>query len=148
MNMVMARILIIDDDVVCRQMLKTLLKKARHDVFEATNGLDAAKQVGTIPADLVFLDVRIPQIDGYKVCRILKENPNTSAVPVIMLTGCSQELQIDMGKQSGADAYLTKPWVPAQLLETVQRLLREKPRVAPDSPSGSILGTLRNLFGH
>jgi DNA-binding response OmpR family regulator len=122
----MARILIIDDDIVCREMLKALLKKSRHEVFEATRGLDGIKIAGTTPADLIFLDVRIPEMDGFQVCKLLKSNPHTQHIPVIMLTGCSQDIQKEIGRQAGADEYVTKPWAPAQLMATVHRLLEKK----------------------
>jgi len=73
--------------------------------------------------DLILLDVRIPKIDGWQLCRMMKSETRTRDIPVIMLTGCSQPIQEAYGMACGADAYLTKPWNARELMDLVRRLL-------------------------
>jgi twitching motility two-component system response regulator PilH len=76
--------------------------------------------------DLIFLDIRIPKIDGWELCKILKTDTRTQKIPIVMLTGCGQPIQAEYGKACGADAYLTKPWDPKELMATTRRLLSPK----------------------
>ena len=118
----MARILLIEDDPNALEMLRFRFKKAGHHVIEATDGDEGLLKALHKP-DLIFLDVRIPKIDGWELCKILKNEPRTKEIPVVMLTGCSQPIQEAYGKACGADAYLTKPWDPKELMDVARRLL-------------------------
>ena|SRR5690242_21482002 len=118
----MAKILIIEDDPHAREMLRFRFKKAGHEVAEALDGDEGLMKALRRP-DLIFLDVRIPKMDGWELCRTLKEEPRTKKIPIIMLTGCSQPVQEEYGKACGADAYLTKPWDPKELMAVTRRLL-------------------------
>lgn len=122
----MAKILLIEDDPNAREMLRFRFKKAGYDVVEALDGDDGLLKALRKP-DLIFLDIRIPKIDGWQLCRMLKDEPRTRHIPIVMLTGCSQPVQEEYGKRCGADAYLTKPWDPKQLMDIARRLLRRKP---------------------
>ena len=103
-------------------MLRFRFKKAGFDVVEALDGDQGLLKALRKP-DLIFLDVRIPKIDGWELCRTLKNEPRTRHIPIVMLTGCSQPVQQEYGKVCGADAYLTKPWDPKQLMQVARRLL-------------------------
>jgi DNA-binding response OmpR family regulator len=121
----MATILIIDDDPATLGLLRTRLEKAGHAVRDAKDGKEGLDKAEREPPDLIFLDVRMPKVDGWEVCRTLKSNSLTAHCPVVMLTGCSQDVQELYGLQCGADEYITKPWDARQLMEITQRLLQQ-----------------------
>jgi len=123
----MARILLIEDDPHALEMLRFRFEKAGYDVFEAHDGDEGLMRALREP-DLIILDVRLPKMDGWELCRILKNEPRTREIPILMLTGCSQPVQEAYGKVCGADAYLTKPWDAGELMRVTRRLL---PRVDP-----------------
>jgi CheY-like chemotaxis protein len=116
------KILLIEDDPNALEMLRFRFKKAGYEVAEALNGDEGLMKAMHQP-DLIFLDVRIPKIDGWELCKILKNEPRTRHIPIVMLTGCSQPIQQEYGKICGADAYLTKPWDPKELMDLTRRLM-------------------------
>lgn len=118
----MARILIIEDDPNALEMLRFRFEKAGYEISIAEDG-DTGFMKALRKPDLILLDVRIPKIDGWQLCKSLKAEPRTKDIPVIMLTGCSQPLQEEYGKACGADAYLTKPWDPKELMTITRKLL-------------------------
>jgi two-component system phosphate regulon response regulator PhoB len=119
----MADILIVDDDPANRKILSHELRKEHHMVREAANGEEGLKAVGEAPPHLIILDAMMPKVDGWQVCRRLKGDERTKSIPIVMLTGCDQRSGELRGWESGADDYLVKPWTPAQLWESVRRLL-------------------------
>jgi DNA-binding response OmpR family regulator len=121
----MSRILLIEDDPNALEMLRFRFKKAGYEVSEALDGDEGLMKALRKP-DLIFLDIRIPKIDGWELCKMLKNEPRTRDIPVVMLTGCAQPVQEAYGKVCGADAYLTKPWNPKELMATTRRLLTPK----------------------
>ena len=120
----MAKILIIDDDPANRDILKVRLEIAGHQVLEATNGEEALPLSASSHPDLIFLDVMMPKLDGWQVCRLLKADPKTKDIPVVMLTACFQEIDQLRGYESGADEYLAKPWDPNQISTVLEKLLK------------------------
>jgi len=118
----MAKILVIEDDPNALEMLRFRFKKAGYDVSEALDGDEGLLKALRQP-DLIFLDIRIPKIDGWELCRMLKSEPRTKNIPIVILTGCDQPVQEEYGKSCGADAYLTKPWDPKELMAVTRSLL-------------------------
>lgn len=118
----MAKILVIEDDPNAIEMLRFRFVKAGHEVIEAVDGDDGLMKALRKP-DLIVLDVRLPKIDGWELCRLIKNEPRTRKIPIVMLTGCSQPIQEAYGKVCGADAYLTKPWEAGELMKITKRLL-------------------------
>ena len=121
----MAKILLIEDDPNALEMLRFRLKKAGYDVVEAQDGDEGLMKALRRP-DLIFLDVRIPKIDGWELCRLLKKEPRTRDIPIVMLTVCAQPVQAEYGKNCGADAYLTKPWDPKELMAVARQFTSRK----------------------
>ena len=119
----MAKVLLIEDDPNALEMLRYRFKKASYDVVEARDG-DAGLIQSLHRPDLIILDVRLPKIDGWELCRMIKNEPRTRGIPILMLTGCSQPIQEAYGKACGADAYMTKPWDSRQLMSTARRLIK------------------------
>jgi two-component system, OmpR family, response regulator len=128
-----ARILLVDDEQSIQTLLSYPLRKDGYEVVQATDGREALDRFAEQPFDLVVLDVMLPQLDGLEVCRRLRAR---SAVPIIMLTAKSEEIDKVVGLELGADDYITKPFSPRELVARVRAVLR---RVQPGSTSDGIL---------
>jgi two-component system, OmpR family, alkaline phosphatase synthesis response regulator PhoP len=117
-------ILAVDDEVFIRRLVEVNLLRAGYRVSTAFDGQDALQKIGTERPDMVLLDVMMPRVDGFEVLRRLKADPNTAAIPVLMLTAKAQDADIFQGLKSGADFYLTKPFNPLELLSWVKRIFQ------------------------
>lgn len=120
----MSIILIVDDSGTVREMVSDILKKSGLEVVEASDGVEAKEQIQAKPPDLVVTDIVMPRMNGYELCRWLKNDPKAQNIPVIMCTSKSQEFDRYWGMKQGADAYITKPFRPAELIQTIKQLLR------------------------
>ena len=140
-------ILVIEDDVSVCELLFSCLKKAECRVSVAVNGEAGLQQIEEDPPDLVVLDLNIPGMNGLDVCRAMRRDPWMSRIPVLMLTGKTEEDDMVAGLEVGADDYMTKPFSPKLLLARVKALLRRGK--ADGSPAGSAEeehGQMRILF--
>lgn len=117
------QILVVEDDTDAAFMLKTRLESAGYHVRTAASGKTALSCATKEPMDLVILDLMLPDLSGYEVCRQLRQIPSPWQIPILMLTGMSQPVDQLRGFAFGADAYLTKPFDSAELLKTVDLLL-------------------------
>ncbi|BCA80018.1 response regulator [Desulfuromonas sp. AOP6] len=117
------RILIVEDEESLLKLESILLTSKGYDVTGVTNGQAALDSLAENPSDLVLLDIMLPQIDGFEVCRRIKENPQTRHIPVIMLTAKKSREDMARGEKVGADWYITKPFKSAMVIETIQRFL-------------------------
>jgi EAL domain-containing protein (putative c-di-GMP-specific phosphodiesterase class I)/FixJ family two-component response regulator len=126
------KILIVDDDEDILLIVQTLLTNAGYAPILARNGREGIEQATAMQPDVILLDVTMPQMSGWEVCATLKNLPETSAIPIVMLTVKSEIKDLITGMQVGADDYITKPFTKRHLLETVERLLEpgEGPRSA------------------
>jgi len=127
------RILIVEDDPDIAQLVAHYLAKAGYTTERIASGRDALASIAAKPPDLVILDLMLPQVDGLEVCRAVRSDKHTAAVPIIMLTARSEESERIVGLELGADDYLAKPFSPNELGARVRALLRRAQR-AP-SPS-------------
>jgi PAS domain S-box-containing protein len=119
-------ILLVDDDLAKRYTIAKTLVRSGFDVQEAGSGGEALRLVATLP-DLVILDVKLPDIDGFEVCRRIKSDPATSAIPVLHLSTTFVDIEDKVhGLDSGADGYLTSVAEPMELIATVRALLRAR----------------------
>ena len=123
----MVKVLIVDDSQTLRQTVLELLTQQGIKVIEANDGLEAQKKLQDIVPDLVITDLIMPQMNGYELCRWIKTNPSTQKVPVLICSTKSEEFDRYWGMKQGADAYLTKPFQPAELLKTIKVLLNRNP---------------------
>ena len=119
-----ARILIVDDDANNRLLLQVMLANDGYEIVTASAGIEALKLVEQMPLDLIVLDVMMPGMDGYQVAARIKTNPATRHIPVIMLTALSDKNSMMHGLNAGAEEFLTKPVVRAELCARVKNLLR------------------------
>lgn len=121
----MSIILIVDDSSTVREMVSDILKKSGLHVIEAADGVEAKERIQSHHPDLVVTDIVMPRMNGYELCRWLKNDPKAQHIPVVMCTSKSQEFDRYWGMKQGADAYITKPFRPAELVQTIKQLLRE-----------------------
>lgn len=119
------RILVVEDDEKIAHLLTQALEQQGHAVHAVSSGALALNDVARERPNLVILDLKLPDINGYQVCHVLRKLYHPSVVPVLMLTGMDQPIDQLRGFAHGADAYMTKPFVLAELLKTVSTLLGE-----------------------
>ena len=117
------RILVVDDEMYIVNILDFTLATEGLEVISASNGEEALRKTVEFTPDLVILDVMMPKIDGFEVCRALKAKEETKEVPVILLTAKDRDGDKKKGEEAGADLYVTKPFSPTRLLEDVRGLL-------------------------
>jgi PAS domain S-box-containing protein len=132
------RILVADDSALVAAMLARLLGEAGYEVVRAVDGIEAVQRAYSEAPDLVILDIFMPRMNGYQVCRLLKNDPVVAGLPVIILTGSESQSAEFWSLHTGADAFMTKGSDPPDLLATVQRLLASQtapgPRAAMEPP--------------
>jgi len=117
------KVLVVDDDRVIQQLLEVNLELEGYDVQIAGNGDEALKTLKSFQPDVVLLDVMMPKLDGREVCRRIKGDPATAHIPVVFLSARAQDMDVNSGLELGASAYVTKPFDPVDLLDTVQKVL-------------------------
>jgi DNA-binding response OmpR family regulator len=125
---VSTRVLVVEDDPDIAELVSRYLDKAGYMSTRVMSGRDALEAVRAKPPDLIVLDVMLPQIDGLEVCRLLRANDATAAIPIIMLTARAEEAERIVGLEIGADDYLAKPFSPNELVARVRALLRRAHR--------------------
>lgn len=124
----MSTVLVVDDSPTVREMVSEQLRRGGFTVIEAVDGEDAMEKITANSPDLVVTDIVMPRKNGYDLTRWIKNGPNTKEIPVILCTSKSEEFDVYWGMKQGADAYITKPYHPPDLLEAIQRLLQETKR--------------------
>lgn len=117
------KILIVEDEESLLKLESILLTSKGFEVNGAPNGVAALESIRQDPPDLVLLDIMLPEMDGFEVCRRIKEDPETRHIPVIMLTAKKSREDMSRGEKVGADWYITKPFKSAMVIETIQRFL-------------------------
>ncbi len=117
------QILIVDDEPNIVMSLEFLMRKNGYIVGIARNGTEALAAIEQTPYDLILLDVMMPDVDGYQVCRQLRQRPDRAGTKVIFLSAKSREPDIQKGYEVGADLYIPKPFSTRQLMEKVRELL-------------------------
>lgn len=123
----MSRILVAEDDDDIRDLLVFKLSAAGHELTAVADG-PSALVVAEDPLDLVLLDVNMPGMSGYDVCRTLRGRSATSTVPILLLTAKGQEADVQRGFDAGADDYIVKPFSPRELLSRVEAVLARSTR--------------------
>ena len=119
------RILVVDDEQDIVRLVGLRLKANGYEVLSANDGQQGLETAQKEKPDLIILDVMMPKMDGYKVCGLLKKDSRFAKTPIIMFTAKAQDKDKDLGREVGADAYLTKPFDPPVLIAKVKELLGE-----------------------
>jgi twitching motility two-component system response regulator PilH len=126
----MGAVLLVEDDRVQQLAMSSILRKCGFDVIVASDGVEAVAKIQCYSPSLVILDIVLPKMNGYEVCRWIKRNKNTQSLPVIMLSVKSQEFDIYWASKQGADAYVPKQSHPQVIIDTINQFLK--------SPSHSV----------
>jgi two-component system response regulator ResD len=133
------RVLIIEDEDKMRELMKIAFKKESFETFEAVDGKQGLTMFKSNPVDIVVLDVMLPEIDGWTVCREIRRNSN---VPIILLTARGEEFDKLFGFELGADDYIVKPFSPKELVARIKALLRRADNRNNDTASNLELGDI------
>ncbi len=119
------KILIVDDEKQIARMLKIRLESMGYETDIANDGVEGLEKAQQYKPDLIILDVMMPKMDGFEVCRKLKEDPVLKSTPVIMLSVKAEEKANDLGAIAGADDYVAKPFEPEILMGKIKKLLKQ-----------------------
>ena len=117
------KILIVDDEPDALELVTFNLKRAGFDTLSASDGAEALRKVREFSPDLMVLDLMLPEIDGLELCRMLRADPLTRSMPIIMLTAKAAEVDRVLGLELGANDYLTKPFSPRELVLRIRNIL-------------------------
>lgn len=135
-------ILVVDDDLQTVKLISLVLQRKGYRVIPATSAVQALAKAETEQPDLIISDVMMPDMDGFEMCRRLRSNPRTSAIPILMFTAKTAVADKIAGFQAGADDYLTKPVHPAELLSRVEALLQRAARLKAEATARAQAATL------
>jgi two-component system phosphate regulon response regulator PhoB len=125
-------LLVVEDEESILELLEYNLSKEGYSVTPVTSGEDALETARSSAPDLILLDLMLPGMDGFDVCRILKGDPGTKHIPVVMLTAKGEEADVITGLELGADDYITKPFSPKVLVARIRAVLRRAPKAEAD----------------
>jgi DNA-binding response OmpR family regulator len=120
------RILVVDDEIYIVHILEFTLTMEGYDVITAADGEEALRKIRDDRPDLVVLDIMMPKMDGYEVCRRLRQDEDAQTLPVILLSAKGRPIDRETGLEVGADDYIVKPFSPRRLLEKIRDLLQRQ----------------------
>jgi two-component system, cell cycle response regulator DivK len=126
------RILVVEDNPLSLALLKQLLKAHGYEILETPEGLQALDLARDEQPDLILMDIRLPDISGLDVTRLLKQNDRTKTIPIIAVTALATSEYEKKGLESGCDAYIAKPITLDNLLRTIESFLKIRPVMLPD----------------
>ena len=127
----LARVLVVDDEPDLVRILEFGLKAAGYQVDTANDGQEGLKKARELKPDIILLDLMLPKLDGYKVCRLLKFDERYKHIPIMILSARSQAGDQTLAHEMGADRFMTKPYEFAEILEHIKALLKQS---APAKP--------------
>ena len=136
------RILVVDDEPDALELIEFNLRAAGFDVATADDGTEALNKARALSPAAIVLDVMLPELSGFEVCKILRRDPQTASIPILMLTAKAAEIDRVLGLELGADDYVTKPFSPRELVLRVKGLLKRAQPTGPGSSSRFVLGGL------
>jgi diguanylate cyclase (GGDEF)-like protein len=134
------RIILVDDDPLIRRIVTSSLTTSGYEIFATDSGREALARARQTSPDLILLDVMMPEMDGYEVCRQLRADPQTTTLPIIMLTAMDESEAVVKGLQIGADDYLIKPFQVNELVSRIEAHLRRSAREFGASPLTTLPG--------
>ena len=117
------KVLVVDDEENITQILEFSITAEGYEVITASNGEEAIEKARKEQPNLIILDIMIPKVDGYEACRVLKSNPLTKKIPVILLTAKGREIDKRLGFEVGATDYIVKPFSPSKLIDKINEYL-------------------------
>jgi DNA-binding response OmpR family regulator len=117
------KILIADDNKNIREALTSILEDEGHELWMAKDGAEALKKVREVSPDILILDVMMPEVSGYDVCRAVKSDPDLKKTFILMLSAKGQAAEQEQGKEIGADEYIVKPFSPTEIIARIKKIL-------------------------
>jgi len=129
----MKKMLVVDDEPDIVELVTYNLRKEGFDVYSAFDGSEALAKIRKEKFDFIILDLMLPGVQGMEICRILRNEPTTRNIPIIMLTAKGEEIDKILGLEMGADDYMTKPFSPRELLARVKTVMRRTSEKAADA---------------
>jgi two-component system phosphate regulon response regulator PhoB len=120
------KILVVDDEPEAVELVEFNLRQAGFDVVTAADGAEALKRARALLPNLIVLDLMLPEVDGLEVCKMLRRDPLTAAVPIVMVTARAAEIDRVLGLELGADDYITKPFSPRELTLRIKKILQRR----------------------
>ena len=139
------RVLLVDDNAIVRTSMGRMLRRYGFDVIEACDGTSAIEACRTQEPDLVLLDVNMPGIDGFEVCRSIRANPASALVPIMLVTALDTQEDRLRGAEAGADDFFAKPVATPELVARVKNAMRQKTIINHMEPAESVLFTLARI---
>ena len=116
-------IMVVDDSPTVRKLISGKLEKCGHTVVAAVDGMDALAKINEIIPDLILLDITMPRLDGYQVCKLIRNNEVTKDIPIVMISGKDGFFDKVRGRMAGSSGYITKPFGPDTLMKTIESYL-------------------------
>ncbi len=126
-------ILVVDDSPTVRKLISSKLEKSGHEVFCAVDGMDALSKLGEVLPDLILLDITMPRMDGYQVCKLIRSNAETKDIPIVMISGKDGFFDKVRGRMAGTTGYITKPFGPETLMKALDVYIKPDFEVNPDN---------------
>ena len=120
-------ILVVDDSATVRKLIAGKLEKSGHEVYCAADGVEALEQLDSVLPDLILLDITMPRMDGYQVCKVIRSKESTKDIPVVMISGKDGFFDKVRGRMAGTTGYITKPFGPETLMKAVETYLKAQP---------------------
>lgn len=118
------KILVVDDSPTIRKLISGKLEKSGHEVFCSADGVEAIERLQSLKPDLILLDITMPRMDGYQVCKMIRSNDATKDIPVVMISGKDGFFDKVRGRMAGTSGYITKPFGPETLMKVVEGFLK------------------------
>jgi two-component system phosphate regulon response regulator PhoB len=128
------KILVVDDEPEAVELVEFNLRQAGFEVVTAADGTDALKKARALLPSLIVLDLMLPEVDGLEVCKMIRRDPATAAVPIVMVTARAAEIDRILGLELGADDYITKPFSPRELILRIKKIL-QRSQIATEEPT-------------
>ena len=123
-------ILVVDDSATVRKLIAGKLEKCGHEVYCAADGVEALEQLDSVVPDLILLDITMPRMDGYQVCKVIRSKESTKDIPVVMISGKDGFFDKVRGRMAGTTGYITKPFGPETLMKAVETYLKGQTEAA------------------
>ena len=142
------RILVVDDEPDTVELIEYNLRNAGFEVLVAYNGQEALQRARREQPDLIALELMLPEVDGLAVCKILRRDPMTAEIPILMCTARASEMDRIVGLEVGAEDYLTKPFSPRELVLRIKNLLKRTQPIAARGEQIRVEGLLIDLPRH
>ena len=136
------KILVVDDEPEAVELVEFNLKQAGFNVVSAADGAEALKKARAELPSLIVLDLMLPEVDGLEVCKMLRRDPATAAIPIVMVTAKAAEIDRVLGLELGADDYLTKPFSPRELVLRIKKILERQRGGGAEAPQHLKFGDL------